>query len=123
MRFICLKGIRMPTTESTPAEVRKAEGDFRAELNFIRRSYDAADVVLFPVDRRLGEDYMRGPRQFIETIRTGMFVPMHFGEDYEGGNAFRPIAEERGCRFCAIGHRGERFDLSVGGQTKTVSTI
>ena len=86
-------------------------------------SDDAADVVLFPVDRRLGEDYMRGPRQFIETIRTGMFVPMHFGEDYEGGNAFRPIAEERGCRFCAIGHRGERFDLSVGGQTKTVSTI
>ena len=36
---------------------------------------------------------------------------MHFGDDYEGGNAFRPQAEAHGCRFLTIDHRGESFDI------------
>ena len=55
---------------------------------------------------------MKGAKQFIEQIKTTIFVPMHFSEDYEGGNAFRNIAEANGCHFINITHRGETFDIT-----------
>ena len=55
---------------------------------------------------------MKGAKQFIEQIKTTIFVPMHFSEDYEGGNAFRSIAEANGCHFISITHRGETFDIT-----------
>lgn len=97
--------------ESTPQEIRKAEGDFLAEVRDLQQVAPAVDVALFPVDRRMGRDYMRGPLQFVERIKTRIFVPMHFSEDYEGGNDFRAQAEANGCRFLAIDRRGQRFDI------------
>lgn len=99
--------------ESPPAEIRKAEGDFLAEVGLLQQEASQVDVALFPVDSRMGKDYMRGARQFVERIRTGLFVPMHFGEDYAGGNAFRSLAEAQGCRFWGIGQRGESINLSL----------
>lgn len=99
--------------ESTPEEVRKAEGDFLAELKYLRQNACETDVALFPVDSRMGKNYMRGAEQFVEQIKSAIFVPMHFGEDYAGGNAFRPFAESHGCRFLSITHRGERFDIGL----------
>ncbi len=98
--------------ESTEAEIRKANGDFLAEIKYLRQTAPEIDLVMFPVDRRMGKDYMKGAKQFIEQIKTTIFVPMHFSEDYEGGNAFRSIAEEEGCRFLSITHRGECFDIT-----------
>ena len=98
--------------ESTAEEVHKAEQDFLAELRDIRQAVPRVDVAMFPVDSRLGKDYMRGAEQFVGRIETSIFVPMHFGEDYGGGNAFRPYAESKGCRFLSIGHRGESFDIT-----------
>jgi hypothetical protein len=66
---------------------------------------------MFPVDSRIGKDYMRGAEQFVERIKITIFVPMHFSEDYQGGNAFRKFAESKGCRFLSIAHRGESFEL------------
>lgn len=80
-------------------------------MKFLRESAPAVDLVMFPVDRRMGKDYMKGAQQFIERIKTTIFVPMHFSEDYEGGNAFRSIAEAGGCRFITITHRGESFEI------------
>lgn len=93
--------------ESTPAEVRKAEGDFLAEVRLLQHTAPEVDVALFPVDSRMGTDYMRGARQFVEHIRTRTFVPMHFGEAYADGNAFAPQAEAAGCRFWSIRERGD----------------
>ena len=45
-------------------------------------------------------------------ISTTIFVPMHFSEDYEGGNALRSFAENAGCRFISITHRGESFEIT-----------
>lgn len=97
--------------ESTPQEIRKAEGDFLAEVRDLQHTAPALDVALFPVDRRMGKDYMRGAYQFVERIKTRIFVPMHFSDDYEGGNAFRTQAEEQGCRFLSIDRRGQCFDI------------
>lgn len=97
--------------ESTPEEIRKAEGDFLAELKPILQTAPLVDVAMFPVDRRMGRDYMRGAEQFVERIKTTIFAPMHFGEDYPGAQAFRPFAESKGCHFLNITHRGESFNI------------
>lgn len=98
--------------ESTPQEIRKAEGDFLAEVKLLQQTAPQVDVAMFPVDNRIGKDYMRGAEQFVERIKTAIFVPMHFGEEYQGGNAFRTFAESKGCRFLPISHRGESFDIT-----------
>lgn len=98
--------------ESTIQEVNKAEQDFLAELKNISQTIPQIDVAMFPVDSRLGKDYMRGAEQFVERIKTSIFVPMHFGEDYKGGDAFRPYAESHGCRFLNISHKGQSFDIT-----------
>ncbi|MDR0961976.1 MAG: MBL fold metallo-hydrolase [Mediterranea sp.] len=97
--------------ESTPQEIRKAEGDFLAELRYLEAKAPHIDVTLFPVDRRMGSDYMRGAEQYVEHIQTDIFVPMHFSEDYEGGNAFAPFAAAHGVKFIDITRRGESFKL------------
>ena len=98
--------------ESTEEEIRKANGDFLAEVKYLKEKVPNIDLVLFPVDRRMGKDYMKGAKQFIEQIKTTIFVPMHFSEDYEGGNALRDFAENAGCRFISITHRGESFEIT-----------
>ena len=94
------------------AEIRKANGDFLAEVKYLKEKAPKIDLALFPVDRRMGKDYMKGAKQFIEQIKTTIFVPMHFSEDYEGGNALRDFAENAGCRFVSITHRGESFEIT-----------
>ena len=98
--------------ESTPQEIRKAEGDFLAEVKCLQQTAPSVDVAMFPVDNRIGKDYMRGAEQFVERIKTTIFVPMHFSEEYKGGNAFREFTESKGCRFLSITHRGESFDIN-----------
>ena len=98
--------------ESTPQEIRKAEGDFLAEIKNLQQKAPRVDIAMFPVDSRIGKDYMRGAEQFVERIKTAIFAPMHFSEDYRGGNAFRTFAESRGCRFLTISRRGESFDIT-----------
>ena len=98
--------------ESTETEIRKANGDFLAEVKYLKEKAPNIDLVLFPVDRRMGKNYMKGAKQFIEQIKTTIFVPMHFSEDYEGGNALRSFAENAGCRFISITHRGESFEIT-----------
>ena len=98
--------------ESTPQEIKKAEGDFLSELKYIRADIDNVDVTMFPVDRRIGTDYSKGAKQFLETIKSTIFVPMHFSTDYEGGNAFKAEAQRQGSKFITIHHRGEKFDLT-----------
>lgn len=98
--------------ESTEQEIRKAEGDFLTEVKLLQQTAPAVDVAMFPVDSRIGKDYMRGAEQFVERIKTTIFVPMHFSEDYMGGNAFRQFAESKGCRFLTIARRGESFDIT-----------
>lgn len=94
--------------ESTPAEWHAAEKAFLHELNDISQEHKEVDVAFFPVDARLGKEYMRGPEQFISKIKTGLFIPMHFTfTSAEQANAFQPVAEKYGCRFFAIHHEGD----------------
>ncbi|MGL4852225.1 MAG: MBL fold metallo-hydrolase [Phocaeicola sp.] len=97
--------------ESTEQEWKAAEKAFLVELEALAVTHPQIDVVIFPVDPRQGSDYMRGAKQFVTHIQTGVFVPMHFTPDYEKANAFAPIAQAVGSRFAPITHSGETIQL------------
>lgn len=97
--------------ESSPEESRGYENAFLKELKILKEETDYVDLAMFPVDARLGKDYMKGATQFIEHIRTGCFAPMHFWEKYDKAAAFGEIARSRGCRFIAWTRPGESIDF------------
>lgn len=97
--------------ESTPQEVAEAEGNYLKELDIIAKETSVMDLVMFPVDPRLGTDFMRGAQQFIDRIKTSVFVPMHFWERPAEVMAFGPYAESKGCRYIVLSVPGEGTDI------------
>lgn len=97
--------------ESDPQEVETAEKAYLGELKIINKDVREVDLAMFPVDPRLGKDYMRGAQQFIDRIRTDVFVPMHFGEAYDAANAFKTYAEAKGDRFISLTHTGQSIEF------------
>ena len=97
--------------EETPEDAAKNERYFLDELAHIAREVPSLDAAMFPVDPRLGKDYTRGAEQFLDSIKTGLFIPMHFWDKTEAARAFRPAAELRGCRFADIRARGDVFEV------------
>lgn len=93
--------------ESTPQEVKKMEGDFKAVLRDIKAEYPAVDLAMFPVDPRLGTDFARGARQCLQTIKTTYLAPMHFPPAREKAMTFGKEAEMCGTKFLYIRHEGE----------------
>lgn len=92
--------------ESTEQEAEEAEKAFLREVAVLAKDVDFLDLAMFPVDPRLGTDYMSGAKQFIDRIPVRKFVPMHFWERYEKANAFREYAENHGTEFIVLTHPG-----------------
>ncbi|WP_068690333.1 MBL fold metallo-hydrolase [Culturomica massiliensis] len=92
--------------ESTEQEVEEAEKAFLREVAVLAKDADFLDLAMFPVDPRLGADYMSGAKQFIDRIPVRKFVPMHFWERYAKANAFREYAENHGTEFIVLTHPG-----------------
>lgn len=97
--------------ESTSEESKECENNFLKEMDFLMKDVKSVDLAMFPVDPRLGKDYMRGAEQFIDRIETGCFAPMHFGNNYKEAAAFRPIAEAKGCRYALWTFCGQSIDF------------
>ncbi|MCL2478169.1 MAG: hypothetical protein FWF22_01615 [Treponema sp.] len=95
--------------EETPADAAKNEQAYLKELELIAQEVPALDAAMFPVDPRLGKDYALGAQQFLDKIKTGLFIPMHFWDNYSAALAFKPEAESRGCRFAEIRTPGDVF--------------
>lgn len=93
--------------ESTLEEIQDAEHRFLKETDELRGETERVDLAMFPVDCRLGKNYMRGAKQFVDRIYAGIFAPMHFGETYKEAHAFKSYAEKAGCRFAAWTRTGE----------------
>ena len=97
--------------EETPQNAAKNERFFLDELALIAKEVPALDAAMFPLDSRLGKDYARGAEQFLDSIKVGLFIPMHFWKDINSASAFRPEAERRGCRFADIRADGDEFEV------------
>jgi len=97
--------------EETPKDAAKNEKWFLDELALIAGEVPELDAAMFPVDPRLGRDYTRGAEQFLDSIRTGLFIPMHFWDNIDAARAFKNEAEQRGSRFADIRAAGDEFTL------------
>lgn len=112
-------------TDETPAETIYSEefGEFihplaeekrfLGELKDIRKIADSFDLVMFPVDGRIGNGYTRGARQFIERFSVRQFVPMHFvASGFESAWRMEPFCQEKGIPFWCISKEGETLAIS-----------
>ncbi len=90
-----------------PEESQGYENNYLRELDILAREIPHLDLAMFPLDPRLGKDYMRGAEQFISRIPTALFAPMHFDESYQKAAAFAPFAESKQCKVLKWTKRGE----------------
>lgn len=97
--------------ESMPEEIETSEKAYLGELKIINKDIKSVNLAMFPVDPRLGKDYMRGAEQFVDRIQTALFVPMHFDEEYAKANAFKAYAESKGCEFISLTHVGQTVEF------------
>lgn len=93
----------------------KEEKLYFGELKDISKVCNSFDIVMFPVDGRIGNGYTRGGRQFIERFRVGLFIPMHFAASgYESAWRMREFTDKAGIAFWQITHEGEKFITGHG---------
>lgn len=91
---------------------QKDEKQYLGELKDIKKKTDSFDVVLFPVDGRIGNGYTRGARQFIEQFQTGLFVPMHFvASGSKSAWRMKEFTDAVQIPFWKIAHEGESIDI------------
>lgn len=97
--------------ESTEEEIKDAENFYLKELNHLAESTPFLDVAMFPVDPRLGKDYMKGADQLLKKIPTSLFIPMHFDVAYEKAAAIESIAEKYKTKVFIPLHRGDVVEI------------
>ena len=87
------------------------EKQFLGELKDIRKVADSFDVVMFPIDGRVGNGYTLGARQFIERFKVGLFVPMHFTTGFESSWRMKEFTDEKNISFWEITREGETIEI------------
>ena len=88
------------------------EKRFLGELKDIKKVAEECDLVMFPVDGRIGNGYTLGSRQFIERFNIGMFVPMHFvASGFESAWRMKPFCKEKNIPFWCIQKEGDTIEI------------
>jgi hypothetical protein len=83
----------------------------KGELKDIRKVADSFDVVMFPIDGRIGNGYTLGGRQFIERFKVGLFVPMHFTTGFESSWRMKEFTDEKNISFWEINREGDSIEI------------
>ena len=88
------------------------EKQYLGELKGIKKISDNFDLVMFPVDGRIGNGYTLGGRQFIDRLKVGLFAPMHFvASSFESSWRFKEFAEEKNVSFWEISKEGDTIEI------------
>ena len=87
------------------------EKQFLGELKDISKVADSFDVVMFPIDGRVGNGYTLGGRQFIERFKVGLFVPMHFTTGFESSWRMKEFTDAKNIPFWEISREGETIEV------------
>jgi L-ascorbate metabolism protein UlaG (beta-lactamase superfamily) len=95
--------------DDTKEEIESMEKAFKGEIE--KLNGEKVDITFFPVDPRLKHNYYLGGEYFIEQIAPKVFIPMHFGEDYDTTLRFKSKAERPGVNVIEISKRGQRIEL------------
>ncbi len=98
----------------------KDEKQFLGELKDIKKIADSFDVVMFPVDGRIGNGYTRGARQFIEQFKVGLFIPMHFVvSGFKSAWRMKEFTDEYNIPFWSIEKEGQSINIE---KEETIAT-
>ncbi|MCD7973722.1 MAG: MBL fold metallo-hydrolase [Candidatus Azobacteroides sp.] len=92
-------------------EARRYENAFLKKVELLTADYKELDLLLFPIDPRLGREYMLGAQQILDRIRVAVFSPMHFGQNYAEAASFRTYAESKNVRFIEWTHKGQSINF------------
>lgn len=84
---------------------------FLCELELLAENVDQLFLVMFPIDPRLGKDYMLGAEQLLKRFSVDYLLPMHFGEDYDKANAISHFAKLQNCKYLKVHKKGESFKI------------
>ena len=88
------------------------EKQYLGELKDIRKITDSFDVVMFPIDGRIGNGYTLGGRQFIERFKVSLFVPMHFvASGFKSAWRMKEFTDQKGIPFWEISKEGETIEI------------
>ena len=86
------------------------EKRYLGELKDLEKKSSFFDIVMFPIDGRIGNGYTKGGRQFIERFKVGLFVPMHFVVSGSvSAHRMKEFTDKQGIEFWAICHNGEEL--------------
>ena len=108
---------RQPYSEELGEDIDPVaeEKRFLGELKDKQKIAKGFDLVMFPVDGRIGNGYTLGARQFIERFQVGMFVPMHFVlSGFESAWRMEPFCQEKHVPFWRIACEGDSIVLADG---------
>lgn len=108
---------RQPYSEELGEDIDPVaeEKRFLGELKDIQKIAKGFDLVMFPVDGRIGNGYTLGAREFIERFQVGMFVPMHFVlSGFESAWRMEPFCQEKHVPFWRIACEGDSIVLADG---------
>ena len=97
--------------ESTPEEISECENAYLKELAAVVQDVKNLDLAMFPLDARLGSDYMRGAEQFLDAIKVKLFAPMHFWGRFEILPPFKEYAEKRGTEVVLWKTEGQEVEF------------
>lgn len=85
---------------------------FLGELKDIAKLTTHFDIVMFPIDGRIGNGYTRGGRQFIEMFDVGLFIPMHFvTSGFKSAHRMKEFTDAKGISFWEISRNGDTIDF------------
>lgn len=97
--------------EVSKQEASTYENNFLCELELLAETTNQLFLAMFPIDPRLGKDFMRGAEQFVKRISTDYLLPMHFGENYDKINEFAWHAKMQNCIYLNVSGQGQSFQL------------
>lgn len=90
------------------------EKQYLGELKDIHKITDSFDIVMFPVDGRIGNGYTRGARQFVDQFHVGLFVPMHFvASGFKSAWRMKEFTGAKGIPFWRIERNGDKIIVEL----------
>ena len=93
--------------EFTPKQQKQEELDFKQEVQLLVDK--KIDVAFVPVDPRLEEAFHWAGKYFIEKVKPSLFVPMHFGLDFDITREFAKEVSRSESNTVIIEHRGQQI--------------
>lgn len=97
--------------EVSKIEATGYENSYLCELELVAEHTNQIYLAMFPIDPRLGKDYMLGAEQFVDRVSVDYMLPMHFGDNYDKANAFESLAQLHNCKYLPVHKRGETFNI------------